>query len=231
MIGKVFAIRPQPGLSATLSAGRALGLDIQGEPLFEILPAHWDVPDPATIDALLIGSANAIRHGGPQLDLLRSKPVYAVGKMTADLAIEAGFSVERIGNGGMQSLLQPGNHAGSAPMRFLRLCGAERVALDVPGGVSVEERTVYQAAPTCILPNFAKLLQSGGIVLLHSAAAARHFADECARLGIATNALVLAALGPRVTEDIGGDWGGIHHAASPNDSALLALAKDMCQDP
>ena len=230
MSAKVFAIRPQPGLSATIAAGHALGLDIYGEPLFEIHPAEWDAPDPATIDALLIGSANAIRHGGPQLDLLRGKPVHAVGRMTADLAIKAGFSVERIGNGGLQSLLRPANHVGPAPRRFLRLCGSERVELDVPAGVSVEERTVYQAAPVCISPHFAMLLQSGGIVLLHSAAAARHLAEECARLGIATNALVLAALGPRVTEGIGGDWGGIHHAASPNDSALLALAKDMCQD-
>lgn len=230
MIGKVFAIRPQPGLSATMAAGQKLGLDMCGEPLFEIRPAVWHVPDPATIDALLIGSANALRHGGPQLDLLRGKPVHAVGQMTADAAIKAGFSVERIGIGGMQSLLRPGNHAGTAPLRFLRLCGAERVALNVPAGVSVEERAVYQAAPVCISLHFAKLLQSGGIVLLHSAAAARHFADECARLGIATNALVLAALGSRVTQDIGGDWGGVHYPARPNDSALLALAKDMCQD-
>ncbi len=207
-----------------------MGMDIHGEPLFEIRPLQWDLPDPATVDALLIGSANAIRHGGPQLDLLRGKPVHAVGKVTADLAINAGFTVERIGMGGVQSLLRPGNHVGSTPLRFLRLSGAERVDLDMPAGVRIEERTVYQAAPVCISPHFAKLLQSGGIVLLHSAAAARHLAEECARLGIATNALVLAALGPRVTGDSGGDWGGIHHAASPNDSALLALAKDMCQD-
>lgn len=230
MIRKVFAIRPQPGLSATIAAGRAMGLDIHGEPLFEIRPLPWDLPDPDTIDALLIGSANAIRHAGPQLNLLLGKPVHAVGKVTADLAMKAGFSVERIGNGGMQSLLQPGNHVGSAPLRFLRLSGAERVALDVPEGVRIEERIVYQAVPVSISPQFAKLLQSGGIMLLHSAAAARHFADECARLGIAASSLDLAGLGPRVTEGIGGDWGGIHHAASPNDSALLALAKDMCQD-
>lgn len=229
MSAKVFAIRPQPGLSATIAAGRALGLDIYGEPLSEIRPVAWDVPDPATIDALLIGSANAIRHGGPQLDLLRGKPVHAVGKMTADMAIEAGFSVERIGNGGLQSLLRPANHVGPAPLRFLRLSGAERVELDVPAGIRVEERTVYQAVPVCISPHFAKLLESGGIVLLHSAASARHFSEECARLGIATNALAIAALAPRVTEGIGGDWGGIHHAASPNDSALLALVKDLCQ--
>lgn len=227
---KVFVIRPQPGLSSTIAAASALGLHIHGEPLFEIQAVPWDVPDADTINALLIGSANAIRHGGSALEQLRGKPVHAVGQTTADLAAKAGFSVERIGEGGLQSLLEAQDHAGSRPLRYLRLSGAERVALDVPEGIQIEERVVYQAAPVSMSPEFVKLLASGGIVLLHSAAAARHFADECERHVIATKSLVLVAIGPRVTADIDGVWGGIHHAASPNDSALLALAKDMCQD-
>ncbi len=207
-----------------------MGLDIHGEPLFEIQGVPWDVPNPDSIDALLIGSANAIRHGGPGLAKLRGKPVHAVGQATAQLAAKAGFSVERIGEGGLQSLLQPRNHVSARPVRYLRISGAERVTLDVPEGIRIEERIVYQAALVGMSPEFVELLASGGTVLLHSAAAARHFADECARHGIATRSLVLVAFGPQVTAGIEGAWGGIHHAASPNDSALLALAKDMCQD-
>lgn len=223
---QVFAIRPQPGLSATMAAGRKLGLDIQGEPLFEIRPVPWEVPDPDTIDALLVGSANAIRHGGAGLDMLRGKSVHAVGRTTAELAAEAGFSVERVGEGGLQSLIG----AGSAPLRYLRLSGAERTALDVPEGVRIEERIVYRAVPLGMSAELASRLQSGGIVLLHSAAAARHFAAECIMFGIPTGMLFLAAIGPRVTAGLGGEWAGIRHAASPNDTALLALARDMCQD-
>ncbi len=230
MTRSVFAIRPQPGLSSTITAGRQMGLDMHGEPLFEIRPVPWDVPDPDTIDALLIGSANAIRQGGAGLEKLRGKPVHAVGQATADLAAGSGFSVERIGRGGLQALLRSRDRTRAAPLRYLRLSGADRVALKVPAGIHVEERIVYQAAPVGMSPQFARRLGSGGIVLLHSAAAATHFAGECARSGIATRSLVLLAIGPRVTAGIRGDWGGIHYAPSPDDSALLALAKDMCQD-
>lgn len=230
MSRKIFAIRPQPGLSATISAARELGFDIVGEPLFEIRPVPWAAPDPATIDALLIGSANAIRHGGAQLDMLRSKPVYAVGKTTAEIAAIAGFNVERIGKGGLQSLLDARKNADAPPLQYLRLSGAERVPLDVPAGISIEERIVYRAAPLGISAGFEKCLRSGGIVLLHSAAAARHFTDECARLGIVKKAISLAALGPRITACAQGDWAEIRHASSPDDVALLALVKDMCQD-
>ena len=201
-----------------------------GEHLFEIRPVPWAAPDPDTFDALLIGSANAIRYGGAGLDQLRGKPVHAVGRTTAELAKKAGFSVERVGEGGLQSLIDAHRRTGSEAQRYLRLSGAERVALDVPEGVGIEERIVYRAAPIGISDELAKRLQSGGIVLLHSAAAARHFADQCERLGIPTGALALAAFGPRVTEGLGGDWAAIRHADSPNDTALLALAKDMCQN-
>lgn len=227
---QIFAIRPLPGLSATIAAGRALGLAIYGEALFDIRPVAWTAPDPATIDALLIGSANALRHGGTQLDSLRSKPVHAVGKTTADLAAKAGFAVARTGEGGLQSLVQANYQSGAANLRFLRLSGAERTDLVLPVGVLVEERIVYRAVPLCISPAFAGRLQAGGIVLLHSAAAARHFSNECARLRIPVKSLHLAAIGPRVTTGITGEWAAIRHAACPDDTGLLALARDMCQD-
>jgi uroporphyrinogen-III synthase len=227
---QIFAIRPEPGLAATLSAGLDLGLDIIGDPMFEIEPLAWTAPDPAFVDAVLIGSANAVRHGGPQLDLLRGKPFYAVGNTTAEIASSAGFDVERIGEGGLQSLLNPQKDAGAATLNYLRLSGAERVELVVPRGISIEERIVYRSAPISISDELENRLQFGGIVLLHSAAAARHFADECDRLNLPRKAFSLAALGPRITTEIGSDWAEIRHADRPDDAALLALAKHMCQD-
>lgn len=230
MNANVFVVRPQPGLSATISAGRSMGLAIVGEPLFEIRPVPWTAPDPRTVDALLIGSANVFRHGGPQLGLFRGKPVHAVGSTTAELAAEAGFEVVRVGTGGLQSLVQPDSGTTSEAQRYLRLSGAERVSLEVPAGTVIEERIVYEAVPFAIPQEFEQRLRSGGIVLLHSAAAARHFANECARLGIPTEALALAALGPRISEGLDGKWAAVRHAGNPNDTALLALAQDMCQD-
>lgn len=224
MNANIFAIRPQPGLAATVSAGRDIGLEIFGEYLFEVRPVSWTAPDTSAVDALLIGSANVFRHGGPQLERFRGTPVYAVGGTTAELAAAAGFEVVRTGSGGLQSLVFPGTP------RYLRLSGAERVPLEVPAGTVIEERIVYEAAPLPISPEFERRLRASGIVLLHSAAAARHFANECARLGIPTEALSLAAFGPRITEGLDGGWNAIRHAEAPNDIALLALVKDMCQD-
>ena len=64
MSGFVLAVRPEPGLAATMAAGKAIGLNMIGYPLFEVRPLAWKCPDPTEFDALLIGSANAIRHGG-----------------------------------------------------------------------------------------------------------------------------------------------------------------------
>ncbi len=226
----MFAIRPEPGLSTTISAGQKLGLDVFGEALFEIQPIPWTAPDPATVDALLIGSANAIRHGGPQLDLLLGKPVHAVGKTTAEIATAAGFQVEATGQGGLQSLLDAQKKGAASWLRYLRLSGRERVRLNVSAGIDIEERIVYQAAPLRMSAFFEKRLRSGGIVLLHSAAAARHFAEECSRLGLPKQELSLAALGPRIAAAAKGGWAEILYTNTPDDAALLALVKHMCQD-
>ena len=64
MTHPVVAVRAEPGCTATVEAGRAIGLAIIGHPLFEIHSLAWDPPPPGRIDALLLGSANALRHGG-----------------------------------------------------------------------------------------------------------------------------------------------------------------------
>ena len=79
----LIVIRPQPGCDASVAAARAFGLVAQGHPLFEVRPLEWDAPDPASFDALLIGSANALRHGGAALAQYRGRPAYVVGETTA----------------------------------------------------------------------------------------------------------------------------------------------------
>ena len=69
------------------------------------------------------------------------------------------------------------------------------------------------------------------LVLLHSAEAARHFAAECARLALPRASIHLAALGPRVAEAAGQGWASLHMASATSDEALLALARQLCQEP
>lgn len=221
-------IRPEPGCAASVAAARALGLAAHGWPLSAAAPVPWTGPDPATIDALLLGSANALRHAGPGLASYAALPAYAVGASTAAAARVAGMAVVAEGAGGLQDLL---GHVAPSHRRLLRLAGAERVALAPPPGVTIIERTVYQIEHRPLPAALVAMLGSGATVLLHSAEAARHFASEVDRCGLARGIITLATIGPRVSKAAGSGWAALHTAPSPDDASLLALSVQLCQNP
>ena len=80
---RLLVLRPEPGASETVRRAHERGLDAVAIPLFEIETARWEVPEAGGFDGLLLTSANAVRHGGEQLQALRGLPVYAVGQATA----------------------------------------------------------------------------------------------------------------------------------------------------
>lgn len=222
----VAAIRAEPGCSATVAAGRELGLDVLPIPLAEIRPLEWALP-PGEFDGLLLGSANALRHGGKLVDHLVDKPVYAVGKATAAAACERGFRAVRAGGGQLQPVL---DSLASKTLRLLRIAGREKVPLVPPPGVAVETVDAYESVPLPLADGDADRLRGGALVLLHSAALARHFADECERLSINRGAISLAAFAPRIAAAAGEGWAVVRTAAEPNEAALLALAREMCHE-
>lgn len=222
----LIVIRPQPGADTTAAAAGALGLAPRVFPLFAIAPVAWEPPAPGEVDALLIGSANAVRHAGPALALFHGKPVYAVGQATAAAARAAGLTIAALGSGGLEPVLaQITEHT-----RVLRLAGRERVALHPPQGVLLTERIVYASNPLALPSELAELLRKPAVVLLHSAAAAEHFARECDRLALDRAKLALVTIGPRVTAACGTGWAEIAAATAPDDAALLARACQLCQN-
>ena len=219
-------IRPEPGWSMSAAAARASGLEVLGHPLFAAEPLAWTLPE-GEFDALLIGSAAVFDHGGAQLADLRPLPVHAVGETTAEAARAAGFSVARTGTGGMQALIDA---SAGRQARYLRLGGEERVPLAPHPGQSLSECAVYSMVPRAIDAEFADALSAHHpLVALHSAAAARHFAREVDRLGLARGGLFLLALGPRVAKAAGLGWAAVHLADTPSDAALLAKAAPLCK--
>lgn len=224
MSGYVLTVRPEPGLAATLAAAQEMGLNAIGYPLFEIRARDWECPDPSGIDALVIGSANAIRYGGEAINRLKDKPVYAVGQTTAKTAQEAGFAIAATGTGGLQKVL----HAVPASTGLLRIAGAEHVQLTVPASVSMQTVIAYESVPL-ELPEPLRPLQDLGLtVLLHSAAAAQQFASESRRLALNRGRITLAVIGPRVAEAAGEGWRAVHVSPHPSDSAILEMVRDMC---
>ncbi|MEJ5977535.1 uroporphyrinogen-III synthase [Novosphingobium sp. PS1R-30] len=221
-------IRPQPGCDATVATACALGLDVHGFPLFAVEPVAWDPPAPDRFDALLLGSANAPRHAGPALTDYAGKPAYTVGAITAEVARAARLDVVASGVGGIKALLpliRPEHR------RLLRLSGRERMVLTPPRGVSILERVVYASEPLPMPSALGQLLKGRVVVALHSAEAAHHLAALCDQHRVDRGLVALATIGPRVSRAAGHGWAAIRAAAAPNDTALLALAQDLCQTP
>ena len=224
----LLVVRPEPGNCATVAAARALGLTAWGEALFRIAPTAWNPPPAPEFDGVLIGSANALRHGGQALAGYAALPAYVVGEATAEAAREVGFSVAAIGSGGLQDLIA--RLSRDKRRRVLRLAGADHVALTLAEGTEIVTAVVYEGLPLPMSADCAVRLGQGAVVLLHSAAAARHFAAECTRLGIDRGAVALACLGPRIADAAGEGWASVASAERPDDTALLVLAREMCQN-
>lgn len=220
-------IRPQPGCDASVASLSARGIETKGFPLFEIRPMPWEAPEAETFDAILVGSANAIRHGGLALGAYAGKPAYAVGEKTAQAAREAGLDVIVTGSGGLQDVLADlrADHR-----NLLRLTAAKSVDLAPPEGVKIHERIVYASEPLPLPAELAQLLRDPALVLLNSSEAARHFAESCDKFGVDRSLVSLAAIGPRVVEAVGSGWANIQYAQKPNEDELLALAEQMCKE-
>ncbi|WP_428027436.1 uroporphyrinogen-III synthase [Altererythrobacter sp.] len=222
---QIVAIRPEPGLATTIGAARELGIEVTGYPVSRIAPLDWTLPELAGIDALLIGSANALRYGGPQLRHLRHLPVLAVGKATAQVAESQGFSVEKVGEGGLQHVV---DSLGTQPRHLLRLAGEAHVPLTPTANITIATEIVYRVEHLPLPQALQENLAAQCLVLLHSAGSAMHFACECDRLGLDRARISLVALGPRILAAAGEGWRMAKSAHRPDEAALLALTKDMC---
>lgn len=223
----ILILRPEPGAGESVRRARELGLAAHAFPLFAVHALSWIAPPRDTVDALVLGSANALRHAGPALDAYRGLPAYAVGEKTARAAQAAGLDVVVTGHGGLQTvlgMLDPGHR------RLLRLAGRERVTLSLPAGVTMETREVYASQPVPPPEGLLAALEAPCIVLLHSGEAARRFEALCTQREIARNHVHVVAIAARVCEPLAPGWASQDIAAEPSDTALLALAARMCQD-
>jgi len=205
MIGAA-VLRPAPGGARTAARLAVLGIDPLVLPLFAVVPLAWTPPDPAGYDALLLTSANAIRHGGAGLERLRALPVIAVGEATAAAARAAGFAIRCTGRGDVADAL-----AAAGPCRPLHLAGRER------RDAGVDAVAVYASEPLPIAPDAVRECEDR-VALLHSVRAATRLAalvSDRARVAV-------AALSPAVLAAAGQGWRWTTAAPVPTDAALVA---------
>ncbi|MEP6982367.1 MAG: uroporphyrinogen-III synthase [Sphingomicrobium sp.] len=216
---QLLVLRPEPGASATVDRARALGLEAVAVPLFEVEPVTWEAPEAGAFDGLLLTSANAVRCGGEGLRSLRGLKAYAVGEATADAAREAGFDIAATGEAGVDRLL------GSIEpdLKLLHLCGSDRYEPGrAPQGIT--RATVYRATPVAA-PDLSAA--PGSVALIHSPRAGRRIAELVAD----RHTISIAAISQAAADAAGEGWWMVETARQPNDDALLALAKSLCDKP
>jgi uroporphyrinogen-III synthase len=223
---RIIVLRPQPGATATAQGLRAAGHEPLVAPLFAIEQVAWTPADAAAYDALLVGSANVFRHGGPALADLKGLPVYAVGGKTARMASDLGFKVRGQGSGGLAALLPMLVEDGH--LHVLRLAGEDHV--DLPATrLAIDTRIVYRSRALAMPDALREALADPAIVLLHSARAAQHFGQLVDRAGIDRSRISLALFAPALVEAAGQGWAEIRIAATTDDRALLDVVTALCQ--
>ncbi len=207
-------LRPEPGGSRTAARAEAMGLQPRLLPLFTIVAIPWTAPDPAEFDTLVLTSANAVRHGGEELDKLKGLPVHAVGETTAALARDAGFRIASVGRGGSRQMPLP------TGQRHLHLAGRDHV-----GAGAMQVIAVYEARAVDSPPGIGQL--GDCVVAVHSPRAGSRLGELVTEPG----RIAIAAISPAAAEACGTGWQELRAADAPNDSALLALAARLCESP
>lgn len=213
----IWVVRPEPGNNATMRRLAAQGLPAHSVPLFQGEPLPWTTPPSDNFDALMLTSANALRHAGQELACYGQLPLWAVGATTASAAHDAGLAVSRVGNGGVAELLE------GAKGRILWLCGEARTTPPAHAGLTVTPVPVYRMAETSVLPD---RFGTKGIILLHSVRAARRIAGlVCDHRGTFT----LVAISAEVANAAGDGWQCVRVASSPTDAEVVAVTAQLCQ--
>ncbi|UUR07250.1 uroporphyrinogen-III synthase [Sphingomonas glaciei] len=206
-------LRPEPGASATAARAAALGFEVRRHPLFAAEPVPWMLPA-GPFDALLVTSANAVRHGGS----LPALPVHAVGAASAAAARAAGLEVLTVGERGVDGLLERLPEG----LRLLHLAGEERIE-PVGARQSITSVAVYRMAPLT-LPE-ASLIEDT-VAVVHSPAAGRRLSE----VDVARERVRVAAISLAAAAACGSGWARCEAVDAPNDPALLSLAAKLCKE-
>lgn len=213
----IAVLRPEPGNRVTAAAIEARGRRALRMPLFEVRPVVWPRPDPDDFDALILTSANALRHGGSGLAALHRLPVYAVGRATADAARRAGFAVAHIGEDGAASLLAEAEAAGVR--HALHLAGRERT---VEAGRIVDAVITVYASERHVPGDVSRL--AGSIALVQSARAGAWLGELIDAEGIDRAGIALVAISALAATRAGGGWERVEVPGDVSSEALIDAA-------
>ena len=229
---RVLITRPEDGGERSAAILRARGHEVLLAPLLRIEPFISDDFGATPFAAILFTSANAARAvvAHPRFGEIKSLPVLAVGRRTAEAARAAGFAGVQSADGDGADLgkLAAARFAGQAAP-LLYLAGDERardLAAELPG-LTIRTIVVYRAVKLTQLPSSVQAALIAGdldAVLHFSLRSAEAFIACAEAAGLLDKALALFhyCLSPRVAGPLGGA-AKIRIAARPDEAALLDL--------
>jgi uroporphyrinogen-III synthase len=231
---RLLLTRPEPDAQRTATALRAQGHDVIAAPLLRIEPVADAKIRKGPWAAILITSANAAHavatHAG--VTPLRTLPVFAVGRRSAEAMAAAGFADVTSGDGDVSDLarLVAAQIQSTAPLLYL--AGEDRSG-DLAGelrarGFAVEITIIYRAvAATGLPPAAADALASGIDGVLHfSRRSAEAYVNAARAAGLLAKALkpVHFCLSAQIAEPLAqAGAADIRIAERPNEALLIAL--------
>ena len=225
----VLTTRPQADAARDITWLAENGVAAISAPMLAIRPLSPELPDPETVDAVVLTSRHAaVLLAGSALTRL---PCFCVGEATSREAAKAGF--EKITTG-------PGDGMGlkgvilAAGVKTLYWPSAVDTGFDIAAaladdGVRVLRQPVYKAAEVTAFPDEARDALTAGdvaVVLAHSGRAGAHFTTLMKEAGLAARlrSMVMIAISPRAAGLCGGDWHTITIVDQPRRKAMLEAA-------
>jgi uroporphyrinogen-III synthase len=236
---RVLVTRPQPGASRTAARLDAAGFTPVVLPLTEIVPLEASLP-PGDVAALVVSSANAIRHAPAKLvSSLSDKSVFAVGDETAAAAKTAGFTNVRSSSGDAADLARDVMASLPVGASTAYLCG--RVRLDAleaqlaERGLSVIPIETYDTHERVPGAREIAALDAGGPIaaaLVYSAKSAACLARLVSpRSGTIFRSTAFICISPRVARElVDVASGSVIAAETPDEDAMFDLLAEPGHD-
>lgn len=234
---RVLLTRPQPGASRTAARLAALGFEPVPLPLTRIEQLPMADVLPADFDAVVVTSANAVRHASESLlHDIAELPCFVVGSETAAVAADVGFRHVQHADGDASSLAGLVRARLPRGARLLYLCGRLRRATVeqalAEAGLDVVPVETYDTLPIDYgAGDIAALLGSEPVaaVMLFSVEAALAFlrlAGSVAAPALAGNALMIC-ISQRVAAVLANQGFRTMVAAEPTEASMLSALRGI----
>jgi uroporphyrinogen-III synthase len=225
----ILITRPEPGASATAARLRAGGLHPVVAPFLIIRSIAARLPPPATLQAVLVASGNAVDRIPPAYHGLT---LLTVGDATAARAAQAGFATVHSANGDATALAALAAARLDPAAGPLLLAAGQRqstiLAADLRRhGFRVQRRVVYTASRVARFPAAAHAAIGNGLraAMFFSTETAETFAHllphALAPALAGTEALAIGEAAGAALRHL--PWRAVRVAVSPTQDGVLAL--------